>query len=179
MDKIERIDRKPVYKGSMLQIYSDTIRTPEGNISHYDHIHHPGAAAVIPVLDDGKILMVRQFRNSLDRYTLEIPAGGIEDGEDTMCAASRELEEETGYKCSEITPFIKVVTAVAFCNEVIDIFIARQLKQTSQSLDPDEFINVEAYTTDELRNMIFEGKIQDSKTVSAIMAYIDHIRHTM
>ena len=89
MDRINRIDRKLAYKGSILDIYSDTIKTPDGKICHYDHIHHPGAAAVIPVLDDGRILLVKQYRNSLDRFTLEIPAGGIEQTEDSMQAAAR------------------------------------------------------------------------------------------
>jgi ADP-ribose pyrophosphatase len=176
MDRIKRIDRQLAYKGSILDIYSDTIETPEGKISHYDHIHHPGAAAVIPVLDDGRLVLVRQYRNSLDRFTLEIPAGGIEAGEETIKSASRELEEETGYRCGQIKPFISIITAVAFCNEVVDVFLATQLTKSEQHLDPDEYINVEAYTTDELSRMIFAGEIQDSKTVSAVMAYLEYIR---
>lgn len=179
MDRIERIDRKLAYKGSMLDVYSDTIKTPDGKLVNYDHIHHPGAAAVIPVLDDGRVILVKQYRNSLDRYTLEIPAGGIESGEDTITSARRELEEETGYKCGRIIPFLNVVTAVAFCNEVVDIFIADKLTKTSQNLDPEEFINVEIYSLEELSKKIFSGEIQDSKTVSAIMAYIEYVRHTM
>lgn len=179
MDRIERIDRKLAYKGSMLDVYSDTIKTLDGKLVNYDHIHHPGAAAVIPVLDDGRIILVKQYRNSLDRCTLEIPAGGIERGEDTITSAKRELEEETGYKCGRIIPFINVVTAVAFCNEIVDIFIADKLTKTAQNLDPEEFINVEIYSLEELSKKIFDGEIQDSKTVSAIMAYMEYARHTM
>lgn len=175
MDRIKRIDRKLAYKGAYLEIYSDTIQTPEGRITHYDHIHHPGAAGVIPVLDDGRILLVRQYRNSLDRFTLEIPAGGIEPGENPMAAAARECEEETGYRSEQVIPFIKVASAVAFCNEIVDIYIAKQLKPTHQHLDPDEVINVEAYTTEELSEKIFTCEICDSKTVAAIMAYINYI----
>lgn len=179
MDRINRIDRKLAYKGSILDIYSDTIKTPDGKICHYDHIHHPGAAAVIPVLDDGRILLVKQYRNSLDRFTLEIPAGGIEQTEDSMQAAARELEEETGYKSDNISHFISVVTAVAFCNEIVDIFLATNLIKTCQHLDPEEYINVEAFSLDELYNMIFSGIIQDSKTISAVMAYMEYSKHTI
>ena len=179
MDRIERIDRKLAYKGSMLDVYSDTIKTPDGSTVQYDHIHHPGASAIIPVLDNGNVLLVRQYRNSLDRYTLEIPAGGIEKGESTIEAARRELEEETGYICDKISPFINVVTAVAFCNEIVEVFIANGLTKTSQRLDPEEFINVEEYSLEDITKKIFDGAIQDSKTVSAIMAYREYIRHTI
>lgn len=173
MDRIRRVDRRLAYKGAYLEIYDDTIVTPDNLTVHYDHIHHSGAAAVIPVLDDGRIMLVRQYRNSIDRYTLELPAGGIEAGEEPIAAAARECEEETGYRCGQIIPFIKVASAVAFCNEVIHVFIARQLTPTHQKLDPEEYINVETYTPDELSDKIFSCEIQDSKTVSSIMAYIN------
>lgn len=179
MGSIKRVDRQLAYKGSILDIYTDTMVTDDGHTTHFDHIHHPGAVGIIPVLDDGRLLMVRQFRNSLDEDTLEIPAGGIEAGEELMTAALRELEEETGYKADSAKEFIKIATAVAFCNEIVTIFIADNLIKSEQHLDPEEFINVEAYTTDELSRMIFAGKIKDSKTVAAVMAYIEYIRHTL
>ena len=93
-----RLDRKLKYQGTILKIYEDTVMA-NGHEAHWDFIHHDGAAAVVPVMDDGKILMVRQYRNALDRYTLEIPAGKLDEpGEPTLECASRELEEETGYR---------------------------------------------------------------------------------
>lgn len=171
MDYIERIGRELKHTGSILKMYDDTIKTPNGNIAHWDFVEHSGAAAVVPVTEDGKILMVRQYRNALDRFTLEIPAGGINGGEPSDIAAARELEEETGYKSSNITKLISIVTAVAFCNEIIDVYVAKDLVKTQQNLDEDEFIDVAAYSLDELKKMIKEEKIQDSKTISALLAY--------
>lgn len=173
MNHIKRIDRKLMYKGSMLSMYADTIYTPDGNTAKWDYIEHSGAAAVVPVLEDGRILLVRQYRNALDRETLEIPAGGINKGEESITAATRELEEETGYKSDNLEHLISIVTAVAFCNEVVEIYVAKNLTKTQQHLDPDEYIEIEAYTTDELSEMIYSGKIQDSKTIAAIMSYIN------
>lgn len=171
-EHIKRVDRILKYKGSILDIYSDVIETPDGHRANWDFIDHKGAAAVIPVLDDGRIIMVKQYRNALDRETIEIPAGGLNGwDEPTIKAAARELEEETGYKSDNLTKLISVVTAVAFCNEVIDVYVADNLVKTSQHLDEDEFIDVESYSLEELKEMIFAGKIQDSKTISAILAY--------
>jgi len=176
MDRIKRVDRILKYKGSILDFYTDVIESPDGHRADWDFIDHRGAAAVVPVLPDGRLLMVRQFRNSLDRDTIEIPAGGL-DGwdEPTIKAAARELEEETGYKSDNLVKLISVVTAVAFCNEVIDVYLARDLIKTEQHLDQDEFIEVEAYSLEELKDMIFAGKIQDSKTVASVFAYESYI----
>ena len=172
MQRIKRIDRELKYSGTMIDMYTDTISVPNGNIVHWDFINHPGAAAVVPITDDGKIVMVRQYRNALDRETLEIPAGGLDSqDEPTIDAAARELEEETGYRSNDLELLITVATTVAFCNEKIDIYLARNLIQSKQNLDEDEYVEVEEYSVDELADMIYAGKINDSKTISAIMAY--------
>jgi len=116
--------------------------------------------------------MVKQYRLALERYTLEIPAGGLKSPtEPTKEAAARELEEETGYKAKQLTMLVSIYTTVAFCNEKIDIYLATDLQKSSQNLDEDEYIDVQAMELSELVQMIFDGKIQDSKTVSAILAY--------
>ncbi len=172
MGDYTRVDRKLVKKARIFDMYEDTIILPDGREAIYDYLEHKGAAAVIPVLEDGRILMVRQFRNALDRYTLEIPAGGRNStSEDYMVAAARELEEETGYKSEKLTHLVDVRTAVAFSNEKIAIFVAENLVKTEQHLDEDEFIDVKAYTIDELNSLIKSGAIEDSKTISSIMAY--------
>lgn len=172
MEEFKRLDRKLVYKGSIIDFYKDTVQVPNGNVVEWDFIGHKGAAAVLPVREDGKILMVRQFRNALDRYTLEIPAGGLNSlTEPTKAAAARELKEETGYSSEHLELLISIRTTVAFCNEKIDIYVADGLKPGNQDLDEDEFIHVEAYDVEELCRMIYEGKIEDSKTISAIMSY--------
>ena len=172
MEKLERLNRELVYKGAIIDLYKDTIKTPDDKIEYYDFIKHQGAAAVIPVRDDGKILMVKQYRNALDRFTIEIPAGGLANADEpTKDAAARELEEETGYHSDDLELLITVRTTIAFCNEKIDIYVAKDLIPSKQNLDEDEFIDVEAYSVEELMEMIYSTKIQDSKTISAIMAY--------
>ena len=170
-EEFKRLERRLVYKGSIIDYYRDTIAVPNGNVVEWDFIGHNGAAAVVPVTDDGKLLLVRQYRNALDRYTLEIPAGGLNKGEPTKEAAARELEEETGYKSDDLELLISVNTTVAFCNEKIDIYVARNLKPSKQHLDEDEYIDVQAMTMEELECMIYACEIMDSKTVSAILAY--------
>lgn len=172
MEHIKRIDRKLVYEGSILKIYEDTMQAEDGRVVKWDFIGHQGAAAVVPVRNDGKILMVRQFRNSLDRMTLEIPAGCRDYPEElTIDCAYRELQEETGYHAAKMEFLIRVCSAIAFCDEMVDVYVASDLTSGLQHLDPDEAINVEAYTIDELADMIYAGKINDSKTVAALMAY--------
>ena len=168
----KRLKRELVHKGSIINYYRDTVQVPNGNIVEWDFIGHKGAAAVVPVMEDGRILMVRQYRNALDRMTLEIPAGGLNGADEpTRAAAARELEEETGYRSEELTFLISINTTVAFCNEKIDIYVARKLVSSSQHLDEDEFIDVVPMEVEELTQMIYEGKLMDSKTVAAILAY--------
>lgn len=170
--EFKRINRELKYEGAILDVYQDTVKIPNGNIAKWDYIHHKGAAAVIPVTNKGKIIMVRQYRNALERDTLEIPAGGLDSVEEKgiVCAA-RELQEETGFCAKNIEWLITIRTTVAFCNEKIEIFVARDLVKTQQDLDEDEYVEVEEYELRELIDMILGGEIEDSKTISAIMAY--------
>ena len=130
-------------------------------------------ARVTRVREDGKLLMVRQYRYALGRETIELPAGGLNGREEpTKLAAIRELQEETGYLSEDMEFLTSIYTTVAFCNEKIDIYLARNLKtRGEQHLDEDEFINVEAYSVEELKQMIFESRIQDSKTICGILTY--------
>ena len=172
MERFERLSRDLEQKGAIIDYYKDTVKVPNGNVVQWDFIQHKGAAAVIPVTDEGKILMVRQYRNALDRETLEIPAGGLNGAEEpTRDAAIRELEEETGYRSTEVELLITIRTTVAFCNEKIDIYVARNLQKSHQNLDEDEYIDVYEYSMDELLDMIYTGKIEDGKTVSGLLAY--------
>ena len=164
-----RLDRQLKYEGNILKIYEDKVLA-NGHEARWDFIHHDGAAAVLPVADDGKILMVRQYRNALDRYTLEIPAGKLDaPGEPKVECAFRELEEETGYRVESpenLEYLMSLTTTVAFCDEAIDIFVAHNLIPSHQNLDEDEVINVVPCSLGELEDMITDGK-----TIAAIMAY--------
>ena len=172
MEEFKRISRDLVAKGAIIDYYQDTMQIPNGNIAKWDLIDHKGAAAVVAVREDGKLLMVRQYRNAIDRMTLEIPAGSRDSvTEDTKVCAARELEEETGYRSDDLMRLLSLKTTVAFCDEFIDVYLARNLKPGHQHLDEGEFLDVEAHDIDELCQMIYDGKLQDAKTVSALLAY--------
>ncbi|WP_346663677.1 NUDIX hydrolase [uncultured Merdimonas sp.] len=171
-ENVKRTGRELAYQGSILNVYRDYMEFANGNTAVFDFIHHDGAAAVVPVLPDGRILMVRQYRNALERDTLEIPAGKLDaPGEEGIRCAARELEEETGYRSDQLEWLLTLRTTVAFCDEKIEIFTARDLKKTGQHLDEDEYVEVKAYTLEELKEKIFRGEIEDSKTIAAILAY--------
>lgn len=172
MEEFKRLSRDLVQKGAIIDYYQDTIQVPNGNIVKWDFIKHNGAAAVVPVDERGRLVMVRQYRNALDRYTLEIPAGGLNGADEpTYDAAARELTEETGYKADKLELLLTIRTTVAFCNEKIDIYVATGLTPGKQHLDEDEYVDVKAYDVEELIQKILTGEIEDSKTVSAILAY--------
>lgn len=171
-EEVKRVKRELVHKGAIVDMYCDHMEFENGNTAKWDYIHHKGAAAVVPVMDDGRIIMVRQYRNALDRYTLEIPAGALDrvDEPGNECSA-RELEEETGYRSDNLKWLITLRTTVAFCNERIEIYVATDLIPSKQNLDEDEYVDVEFYTIDELKQKIFTGEIEDSKTIAALLAY--------
>ena len=174
MEEFKRLSRDLVAHGEIIDYYQDTMQVPNGNIVKWDFIKHKGAAAIVPVDDMGRIIMVKQYRNALERYTLEIPAGGLNcESEPTMEAAARELAEETGYTAEHMELLLTIHTTVAFCNEKIDVYLAKGLKPGKQHLDEDEYVNVGVYTVEELAKKIYAGEIQDAKTVAAILAYKD------
>lgn len=171
MGEFKRNKRELAYQGSVLKVYKDYIEV-NGHQAVWDYIHHNGGAAVIPVLEDGRILMVRQYRNAIDRYTLEIPAGAFDSEKETGAdCVARELEEETGYRSQDIEWLITVRSMVAFTNEKVEIYVAKNLIPSKQHLDAEESIELEAYSIGELKDKIFCGEIEDSKTVAALMAY--------
>ena len=170
MEVVKRLNRELKYRGALIDIYSDTVELPNGHVAHWDYIHHDGAAAVVPVRDDGKILMVRQFRNALDRETLEIPAGKVDSpDEPKIQCAYRELEEETGYRSDNLEFLISVNTTVAFLDELIEIYVARDLVPTKQALDEDEFLDVYTVPLQELVRDVMDGRISDAKTQVAVL----------
>jgi ADP-ribose pyrophosphatase len=155
VEPVIRLDRQLKYTGTILKIYEDTVLA-NGHEAHWDFIHHDGAAAVVAVTEEGKLLMVRQFRNALNRETLEIPAGKLDDpNEPKIQCAYRELEEETGYRCENLEYLMSMNTTVAFCDEAIDIFLARDLIPSHQHLDEDELIYVEEWTLEDLEELIY------------------------
>lgn len=168
----ERIDRRLVREGAITEIYEDTISLPDGRIEKWDLVDHVGAAAVVPVRDDGKILMVRQWRNPNQEEMVEIPAGKLDArDEPTDLAAARELEEETGYRAGTLTRLLSFRPTVAYSDEHIDIYLATDLTKGVQHLDDDEFLGVEAWDPEDVVRGIYDGSIEDGKTIAGVLAY--------
>lgn len=170
-NEYKRIGRELVYEGSIVNVYKDKMQLFDGTVHDWDFIKHPGAAAVVPVDNDGNIIMVKQYRNALGRYTLELPAGGKDPNESFETCALRELEEETGHKAGTFEHLTTIFTTVALMDEEIAIYLAKDLIPCEQHLDEDEFLNVEKHSLDELVSMIYESKIQDSKTICGLLTY--------
>ena len=173
MDEIKRLNRTLKYEGKILDIYDDLMQMPDGSTEHWDHVaHRKGAAAVLPVLEDGRLVFVRQFRNSIDCDTLEIPAGARENTEEpTAVCAAREMEEEIGYRVGKMELLVHIATTAGFCNEQLDIYLATNLEKTKQHLDAGESLEIETYTEEEACQMVFDGRIIDAKTAAAVLAY--------
>ena len=171
MEKVKRLNRELRARGSVIDLYKDTVEI-NGVVAEWDYFHHDGGAAVVPVTEDGKLVLVLQYRNALDSFSLELPAGKLDaPDESTLECARRELTEETGYQTEDISYLLTVHTMVAFCNEKVDIYLARHLEKADRCLDAEESIDVELWELADLKRMIYEGKLTDSKTVAGIMAY--------
>ena len=172
MEKFEILGKDLVYHGTIIDFYKLKLRTPAGHEVSWDHIEHKGASAVLPIDDEGKVLTVTQYRGAIDDIMIEIPAGGRDSVEEdfSVCAA-RELEEETGFRAGSLEHLVDVHTAAAYTSEKIAVYVAKDLIPSRQHLDEDEFVDIRRYTFEELNDMIFSGKITDSKTIAAVMAY--------
>lgn len=167
----EKCREELAYQGAAVAVYKDYIKLPNGKQVEWDLIKHPGGAGILPVDRDNNVLLIEQYRNALDRMTLEIPAGKRENGEHTSVCAARELEEETGYRSSHIVHLADSVAAIGYSNEIIGLYYADELEKTKQRLDEDEWIHVKRVSLSDAIAMVLDGIIQDSKTVSAILLY--------
>ena len=157
-----------IYEGRMISLRRDKVRLPNGKETSREVVEHPGAVAVVPVLPDGRIILVRQFRHPVGRILLEIPAGKLDAGENPDDCAVRELEEETGYRAGHIERKASIFTGPGFTDEVIHIYVAGELCKTVLNPDDDEFLEAEAFDPAEIRRLICEGTIRDAKTIAAM-----------
>jgi len=154
-----------VFEGKVVNLRIDEVILPTGKRAVREVVEHPGAVAIVPVLQDGAIVMVRQYRHAAGKIMLEIPAGKLNKGENPDSCAMRELEEETGYQASKLRKLSAVYTTPGFTNELIHIYVAEGLNKTLQNTDEDEFIDIVQYDPVELRELITTGKIDDAKTM--------------
>ena len=167
------VSTEKIYAGKVVNLRRDTVLLPNGKEATREVVEHPGAVAIVPVLPDGRVLMVRQFRHPVGRVLLEIPAGKLDSGEDPDECAMRELEEETGYRAGVIERKASIFTGPGFTDEVIHMYIAHELVPTTVNPDDDEFLEVRAYVPQDIRRMIREGLICDAKTISGLFLLQD------
>ena len=164
------IDSEKIFDGNLLHVLRDTVRLPNGKTATREWIKHPGASSVIPLLEDGSVILVRQYRYPVGKVTLEVPAGKLDaPDEDPMICATRELSEETGYTADRIEKLTTIATTVGFSNEYIHLYAATGLHAGSQHTDDDEFINVVKVPLKEAVQMVWDGKIIDAKSVISIL----------
>jgi ADP-ribose pyrophosphatase len=163
--KETRIDGEVAYDGGFLKVSRDRVRLPNDAVTFREYIRHPGAVVILPVFDDGRVLLERQFRYPLDRVFIEFPAGKIDPGEDTLACAKRELQEETGYT-AEHWQFVSTIhNAIAYSDEHLDMFVARGLTAGPRKLDDNEFLDIFTATIPELMEMVRTGQVTDVKTI--------------
>ena len=160
------VSAERLYEGKVVNLRRDIVLLPNGNQASREVVEHPGAVAVVPVLPDGRVLMVRQFRHPVGRILLEIPAGKLAPGENPDECALRELEEETGHLAGKLERVASIFTAPGFTDEVIQIYLAVELKKTTVNPDEDEFLAVVAHEPQEIARMIRSGDICDAKTIA-------------
>lgn len=166
----KKLTSQPVFDGVLLHVKKDEVELPNGNKAVREWIEHPGASAVIPLLPDNQIILVRQFRYPVGKVTLEVPAGKLDKvGEDPIECARRELSEETGYSAGKIWKLTTIATTVGFTNEYIHLYAASDLKAGELHPDSDEFINVVKVPLTAALQMVETGKIFDAKSAVLIL----------
>jgi ADP-ribose pyrophosphatase len=159
------LDSTLSYDGNFLKVRKDNARMPDGSVSSREYITHPGAVAILALLDNGKLVMERQFRYAPQREFIEIPAGKIDKGEDILLTAQRELLEETGYVAREWLHLTTAWPCIGYADERLEYFLARGLTQQSRQLDEAEFLEVFELSMEEAIDWVRQGKINDSKTI--------------
>jgi len=169
----KRIAGERVFDGKLLKVHRDRVRLPDGGEGVREYIRHPGACAIVPLFDDGRVLLERQFRYPHGREFIEIPAGKLEPGEPPLETAKRELLEETGYVAGEWTRLGVIHPGIAYTDEAINLFLARKLLKKKRDLDQGEFLELVILPLTEAIAMIRDGRITDAKTVAALLLLED------
>ncbi|MGQ3340146.1 MAG: NUDIX domain-containing protein [Hydrogenophaga sp.] len=163
------LSRTELLRGHFLHVVRDTVRMPDGAHATREFVLHPGAVMVIGLLDDGRVVMERQFRHPMQAVMIEFPAGKLDAGEGSLACAQRELLEETGYSAREWAFAGRLAPTIAYSDEVIDIWFARGLTLGERQLDEGEFLDVFAATPAELQAWCFSGEVIDCKTLIGSM----------
>ncbi len=164
------LNSRLLHEGRNFDFLVDEVELPNGHVTQRDIVRHPGAVAIVPLLGDVRVALVRQYRYAAGKTLLEIPAGTLEQGEPPLECAARELREETGYKAQELEPLLSCFMAPGYSDEVIHFFVARGLSVVGDDPEDDEEITLESYSLEEVRRMIVDNVIEDSKTIVGILS---------
>jgi ADP-ribose pyrophosphatase len=174
----ERISGEDIYGGIFLNMKRDRVSLPDGQEAVREYLTHPGAVAILAILDDGRILLERQYRYPIAKVCMEIPAGKLDPNEDPLVCAQRELEEETGYSASKWSYIRRIHPVISYSTEFIDIYLAEGLLPGKSRLDEEEFLDVFAAPLDEILAWVEQGVITDVKTTIAIY-WLDRYRRNL
>ena len=165
-----------IFKGRVVTLDIDTVTLPNGATIELEMIHHPGAAAVVPMKDDGTVILIRQYRHAAGGYIYEIPAGKLHPGEDPKLCAARELQEEIGYRADSLELLTSILTTPGFTDEVIHIYKGTGLTKGKQDLDHDEVIEIVELPLEKALAQIIDGTIRDGKTIVGLQtAYLQQV----
>ncbi|MEM9176736.1 MAG: NUDIX hydrolase [Myxococcota bacterium] len=167
-DEAQRPEDVPVTRAKAIEVSTEIVDLPNGRRVEFDFVRHPGAAAVVPFMDDGRVLMIRQFRFATGGEILEVPAGKLDPGEAPEVCAARELEEETGYRAGRLERLGSIWTTPGFCDEIIHLYAAFDLEPAEQRLEPDEIIELVPTPLDEALDAL-SGPVVDGKTATALL----------
>jgi len=178
MHEAERLERRHVFQGRIVDLSVDRVRLPNGNVCDLELIRHPGAAAVVPVDEQGNVILVRQYRYASGGWLVEVPAGKLDGGEAPEMCATREVEEETGFKTGKLTPLGWIWTTPGFTDEKIWLFLATELTASQSDLQPDEVLTVKTMPLAEAVRLALHGEIRDAKSVCALLRAAHHLRES-
>ena len=160
-----------VYEGKAVSVKKEEVELPSGKRIYRETVLHRGASAIIPVMDNGDIIFVRQYRHPIGEYILEIPAGTLKEGEDPEACARRELEEETGYRAGELIHLLTIYPSPGYSSERLHLYLARKLEKGNQSLEADEDISITFLSLEDALEAIRRRRIRDAKTIVGILYY--------
>ncbi len=165
----DTVSSEQVFKGHFLDVRRDTVRLPDGHLATREYIVHPGAVMIVPLLDDGRVVVERQWRYPLAQVVLEFPAGKLDGGEAPLACGIRELAEETGYRAAEWARAGILHNAIAYSNEGIEVWFARGLSLGERALDEGEFLDVTETTVEQLDDLARRGELTDAKTLIGLL----------
>ena len=170
MDYTEKcLEREELYRGRIIYVHKDKVSLPDGSESIREIVEHSGGVAILPLDGEGNVWCVRQYRYAFGDHLLELPAGKLNDGEDPLDCAVRELSEETGFTAEKFTFLGELLPSPGYCKETLYLYLATGLKPGKAHLDPGEFLDVERRSLQELRDMVLRNELTDAKTAMAVL----------